>query len=142
MRHLLLAILIVLLPLRAWAGDAMATLMAAPGQVHPLASASVTSAHAHTHTTQTPLDGRDDAGSGSPAVASTDCAIHAGSGHSSPSDLSHCQSCVVCQVCHTVGLAVPILVFAALSAAPQLPLTVVPGFTSAERALGLKPPIS
>lgn len=140
MRHFFVALMIVLLPLRGWAGDVMATQMAAPALAQQVAQIAGTSTH--NHESGTPSHTHSDLVQAGAATLAPDCAGHAGSGHSSPTDNSHCQSCVACQACHTLGLAVPSIVSTEPASAAEKPQLVVSRFTSAERALGLKPPIS
>ena len=127
MRYLLLALMIALVPLRGWVGDAMAMQMA----VAPIAHTHEAGASAPVH-----------AGSPRTETAVADCAGHTGSGNPSPSDPSHCQSCVACQVCNTAALAVQTFAIGATVTPLEVPHSAAPRFTSAERALGLKPPIS
>jgi hypothetical protein len=126
MRHLLFALLIALLPLRGWMGDAMATQMAA-GQLQHQPMQTVDSAHAEPHAENTPplhdCAGQDDDGS-------------------TQADGGHCKTCAACQACHTVALSragpglMPVL------SAPGLPRTAADLFASADAALRKKPPIS
>ncbi len=140
MRHFLLALLIALMPLRGWAGDAMATQMAAVAAVQQSPVAQYGGAHADTPG----APGHDHAVS-DPASAQTaapDCAGHSATQSASSSDSSHCQSCVVCQACYSVALLLPSLAGTATPIAKVAPQSAAPSFTSAERALRLKPPIS
>ena len=139
MRLLLVAIMIVLLPVRGWVGDVMATRMAAPGALLQATGTSTTGTHAHAAT-----DPAHDhvAQQATALTAISDCADHAGAGTGSWSDNSACKSCVVCQVCHTVALELSTAYFSGLVLAPWVPRSVAPRFASADRALGLKPPIS
>lgn len=135
MRVLLLALMIALLPVRGWVGDAMATGMAAGQlQYQPEAAKSIAS---HAHETGMQAHFNHEAA----AQAVTDCASHAAGGTSHTAD-THCGSCSVCQACQTVALS---------TMAPDLtpvvhrftrPRAVAPQFASAEAALGQKPPIS
>ena len=134
MRVLLLALMIALLPVRGWIGDAMATGMAtgmAAGQLQhqPEAAKSIAS---HAHEAVEPAAAQ---------AVTDDCASHAAGGTSHTAD-AHCGSCSVCQACQTVALS---------TMAPDLtpvvhrftrPRAVAPQFASAEAALGQKPPIS
>lgn len=142
MHRLFLVLMIVLLPLRGGMGDVMASEMAAlalAGSMQPAAQAAAQEDHAHAPGTAPHAH----AGAERAATVSAmpDCADHAGSGHS-PSDNAHCMTCVVCQACNTVGLAFPVAISAVFHATPAKPSYLVSSFTSAERALGLKPPIS
>jgi hypothetical protein len=130
MRHLLLALMIVLLPLRGWVGDAMAADMAAastsPQQVVAVAAPAEMS------------------GAPTDSAAHDDCPGHASASPEAPAPVSHadCSTCPSCQACHAVGMV------AGVPALPALPLPMAPPvtrhavFTSAVPAPGLKPPIS
>ena len=134
--------MIVLLPLRGWTSDAMATEMAAPTLVHQLVlghsggagvQANAAASLTHVHGTSVPA--------GAP-MATADCIGHAGSSNSASTDASHCASCVVCQACYSVALVLPRFDIGIAFTSPVLLLSDAASFTSAERALGLKPPIS
>lgn len=129
MRTLLLALLIVLLPLRGWVGDAMATGVPAP-PVHamqniasPQDMALASGAFSHKN-----------AGQAAP------CADHATA--ATPGGDTPCKSCPACDICHSVAHAPPVLpALPVLTAgAPLAPPLLQPA--SAERAAGFKPPIS
>lgn len=127
MRRWFVLVLIALLPLRGWVGEAMAGEMLAQHLAAPKIVAS----------------GQASMG----ADGHQDCMGHAlpsDAGHpaASPQPGSDCPTCAQCQACSSVALALP----PALSLPPVAP-SVVPGeapahFASAEAARGLKPPIS
>ncbi|SFU41095.1 hypothetical protein SAMN05216350_101820 [Polaromonas sp. YR568] len=139
MRHLLLALLIALLPLRGWVGDAMATQMAA-GQIQHSQSQEQGQHHGalaadhsgHEETAEAPQ---------APQAAEPDCAGHS-SGESTHMADGHCESCAACQACNTVALSLmetsPNPVFKS-TAQPRL---AADSFASADAALRQKPPIS
>lgn len=134
MRHLLLALLIALLPLRGLVGDAMAMQMLAPAG-HAMDGAEA-AAPAHGHD-DLPTQAADDAGPcpGHMAQAPDDAApTHAGT--------AECGTCTACQICHTVALAVRDVPEAALAVAPSPPRAGGERFASVTPAPGLKPPIS
>jgi hypothetical protein len=147
MRHFLLALLIALLPLRSWVGDAMATQMAA-GQVQHSQSQLHGQQHDATKTIAEYQDGALAEGhfdheevAEAPPTAEPDCAAHSANGDASTAD-SHCESCAACQACHTVALSLmgssagPVFTsLALLYPAAEL-------FASADTALRQKPPIS
>ncbi|MCZ8257367.1 MAG: hypothetical protein O9327_17085 [Polaromonas sp.] len=147
MRHLLLALLIALLPLRGWVGDAMATQMSA-GQIQHSQSeehgqqhgATKTIAEHQDHTLAEAHFDHEDMAQAQPA-AEPDCAGH-GTGESTHTADGHCESCAACQACNTVALSLtgPDLcpVFKSLA----LPLPAADHFASADAALRQKPPIS
>lgn len=121
MRYVVFAILIALLPLRSWAGDAMAIQMAA--QTIPATAASPNSEHA-------------------------DCMEHAamaddGATHDkAPTADGHCNTCAACQACSAVALVFPDTAVALAALHHSVPQWTAVRFTSADRALGQKPPIS
>lgn len=137
MRFLVLALMIVLLPLRGWAGDAMAIEMA--GQAVAIESAA-TSVHEmgakkfFDHQNQTLKV----------AVTIHDCQEQAAglSEADQAANDEHCGTCPACQACHTVGLSSSPFQVMASFASPQLRPTRTAAFTSASAALGQKPPIS
>ena len=145
MRRFFLGLMIVLLPLRGWMGDAMATEMAVPASMALTApmqlSAEVTAHESHAHQPGTASHSHAGTEQVAGVFAAPGCADHAGSGHS-PSDNSHCKSCVVCQACTVVGLAFPRTISAELHATPEKSPCTVSSFSSADCALSLKPPIS
>ena len=126
MRHLVLALMIVLLPLRGWAGDAMATQMAS----HAIAIESASFDHQN-QALDTPQ-------------AIHDCHEQAAGGleadHTANND--HCGTCQACQACHTVALSPSALKITTSFTSPHLRPVKVAAFTSAAAALGQKPPIS
>ena len=162
MRHLMLAFMILLLPLRGWAGDMMATGMAA-GQLtglhaeqrHPARIATETGA-TNAHGTGAPAQfhakkADHHASGGLQAVAKAssthDCADmqaaapdgHHGVESSSPMD---CGVCPSCQACHTVALTLKSEKTASVFNPLAQPQAAVQTFASADAALSQKPPIS
>lgn len=137
MRHLLFAVLIALLPLRGWVGDAMATQMAAGQVQHRQTQAAAQAEHVH-EAVDTAHAGHKEA---APEIALHDCTGQADEGSSHSAD-GHCETCAACQACHTVALSLaapgPMPVFSA----PTLPRPAADPFASADAALRQKPPIS
>lgn len=137
MRFFILALMIALLPVRGWVGDAMATNMAA-GHAQQIANKTIAN-----NVDESRAEARfEHQPTMSGAVQDVpDCASHV------PPDVTaeaeaNCDSCSACQSCHTVALspATPnskaaFHAFHASPAAAQL-------FASADAALGQKPPIS
>lgn len=128
MRLLVLALMIALLPLRSWAGDAMAVEVAAQalGGPAPAGQAAMDDCH--------PQHGQ--------------AAGHAMGHDAAPADTqgehtsTDCDTCSACQICHSVALTavLPQALAPVLPAiAPQSSQT---RYASAEPAPGLKPPIS
>ena len=116
MRFLLISLMLVLLPLRGWAGDVMAVNMA---------SSTAAQAKMVSMTKQ--------------ASMPADCAMHA-----QPQDAvaaAYCINCDTCELC----LVVANLTFNAWTGIQQLrhlaPLAIDASFTNAARVINLKPPI-
>lgn len=119
MRVLVLALAILLLPLRGWLGDAMAL-----DVVQPVAS--VNAAHA-AHAMHDMGDmAHADEGEAQQPQAQPDC-------HS---------TCTHCQLCHSVALTVWPAMTLLVEAPREAPMFEPAAFASAEPARGFKPPIS
>lgn len=149
MRTLLLALMIALLPIRGWLGDAMALEMARHSL--PVASASTVSAapgaamatQAHCHEAMEAMDATDTVD----ADAGMQMAMDMSDGHASHdttggADHQGCGTCTACQVCHTVALGGMPLIDTVHGAPQAAPAAHTSRFASAEPAQGLKPPIS
>jgi hypothetical protein len=152
-RHLIFALMIALLPLRGWIGDAMATQMA----VHSLHQAQIESVSAQpphqAGATEIIAAGAGNTWAAAPfdhhaasaqSAMSADCLEHGGASADPAGNDSGgaCPDCAFCQACHTVALT---------SAQPSLSSSAQPGtlsqpaaaqFASADAAPGQKPPIS
>ncbi|MBA3592221.1 MAG: hypothetical protein H0W47_00270 [Polaromonas sp.] len=122
MRVLLLALMIALLPVRGWVGNAMAVDMAAQQSL----AATPASAEAVSDT----------------SIMPPDCPMHAQADAEEAAAGAHCSSCNTCQLC---------LALASFAWDPPASATTVPHagpaasvqhFSSAERISSLKPPIS
>jgi len=138
MRHLFLIFMIALLPLRGWISDAMATGMVAT-QVQQQIAAKVRVLHAHEAGVQAHQDTETVVSDAAQTVA--DCSGHASGAEPHAAD-THCDSCSVCQACHTVALSPTATDVTAVFNLSMLPCAAVAQFASAETALGQKPPIS
>ena len=116
-RFLLIALMLVLLPLRGWAGDVMAVNVAATAVV------------------QAKMDSLT-----SQAAMPADCDMH--TQPSTDNAAAHCSNCDTCEMC----LALANLTFAAWAdipqAQPSASLDFDARFSNAVRSLNLKPPIS
>jgi hypothetical protein len=144
MRRWLLVVMVLLLPLRGWVGDAMAGQMlqqhvaivsavvgqsAPPGQAHAHADASAPAhggGHAQAHDC-------DHAQGHVPAAG--DGGQHA-NGH------ADCPTCASCQVCSSVALSSVAWLPAPVAYSHPQPQADQPSFASAEPALADKPPRS
>jgi hypothetical protein len=138
MRRLILAVMIVLLPLRGWIGDAMALEAAAgtPAAIQSIAvdvRPTLEIAHFEADT------GRQDLRAG-PGHCPDHASAPAGGDDSDTS--ADGQACTVCQVCHTVAMSADAAPLPALPLPALVPEMPFPRFTSALPAPGLKPPIS
>lgn len=142
MRHLLFALLIALLPLRGWVGDAMAL-----NVVHPMpVGNSVVVEQAARHTGPAAHHATDahsptPAHAGTEAAASAQATGHAGCAGSS-NDAGQHDTCSACDLCNG-----PALVWTqAARDNAQLPHSRVAqasaSFASSEPEPGIKPPIS
>ena len=142
MRHIVLALMIALLPLRGWAGDVMATQMAASAiSIEAIViKTGVVNAHemgqkgSFAHQKQ----------NFESSNASSDCheqlGVHPDTVNASNTE--HCATCPACQVCHTVALSPQSLNKTISFTASQAGPTSASTFTSADTALGQKPPIA
>lgn len=141
MRHLILALMIVLLPVRGWMGDVMAMESVAATQDatysiadnHPL-----TLGYAHSDADSGVVGLRDGPGH---------CPDHASAHGDGSLDMdndhaAHDGACTACQVCHTVAMIGDAASMPALPLPALAPVLLFPGFSSALAAPGLKPPIS
>ncbi len=139
MRRLILAVMIVMLPLRGWIGDAMA--MAAAGSTAAIYSIAEDD---QLMLGSTGFDGNSSLLGLSGVTAH--CPDHASflddSSDTEGEPSAHGQACTVCQVCHTVAMSAEAMAFATLSLPLIAPQASAPRFTSALPAPGLKPPIS
>jgi hypothetical protein len=138
MRRLILAVMIVLLPLRGWMGDVMAVeaVTGTPAAIQSIAiDVDPTLGIAYFEADS----GRQD--------------LRAGPGHcpdhaSAPAEgddgdaAAHGLACTLCQVCHTVAMSADSVRLATLPPPVLAPETSFHRFTSALPAPGLKPPIS
>jgi hypothetical protein len=131
MRRWLLLVMVLLLPLRGWVGEAMASEML---QQHVAAVAQQV-APAHEHGAYQGHDHRH----------GHDCDEHA---HAAPADAdpaqpqasADCPTCAGCQACSSPALSPAVPVTAAGGFSQPRPHTVQLAYTSAEPAVALKPP--
>lgn len=134
MRHFIFALMIVLLPLRGWAGDAMATQMASA----TVATESV-AVHAHIMGSTATIDPKSQVMPDCHETVSGQPDSGKSASHKTGND--HCGACLACQACHTVALLPALLEVPTVLVSPQL-RPARTAFTSAAAALGQKPPIA
>jgi hypothetical protein len=126
MRHLLLALLIALLPIRGWVGDAMAVAMLAP-PAHSMNQAAQADA-----APPCPDHAAPAASAALHGEAAADQHADAGSDHSHSS----------CDVCNGPAMALSAPAQLALARAHGLRVPPAAHFASSEPHRGIKPPIS
>jgi hypothetical protein len=125
MHRFVLILMLILLPLRGWMGEAMAMDMLAQ---HALATQKVAIHAIHTGTANT-FD----------TEIQAEC--HTATEAADP-DTNHCNTCPVCQMCHSVAAPTPWAIPAPLWLSHAQPATARTRFASAPTAFALKPPIS
>ena len=125
MRRLILILMLVLLPLRGWVGEAMAMEM--------LAQQAVAIENIATNARHTSVD--DTFGT----EIKADC--H-GAAEALDPGTSACGTCQLCQICHTVAAPAPFFALPAPWLPHAQPTTGLARFASAPAAFALKPPIS
>lgn len=127
MRHLLVALMIVLLPLRGWMGDAMAISMAG----------MQLGANEQTHAAVAqPGEHEDCAGMSMATSASPDTSAETADA------MTGCESCPVCQACSIVVMGADPLRTATPFIPQAAPVGALPHFASAHAQRWHKPPIS
>jgi hypothetical protein len=162
MRRPLFLLMIALLLLRGWAGEAMATDMAAghmqrtqhvqwapkiQNAINNIADSRLTDwAGVNSGSEVTSQMAHTDQ---SAVAESSNCAGHGEVPAVPPSEASQqqagsgaCELCAACQACHTVALSPDAFSTASSSSPATLPRSSAAQFASAPAALGQKPPIS
>lgn len=163
MHRIALILMILLLPLRGWAGDVMAIGMAAGQLTAQLqaalekpASVAAESKPAHpyevaaaVHGHSQDIDSHASGGAEPVAMAQTmhDCgdmqaALPGEKTDNDEKSMTDCGTCPSCQACHTVALSVPAEKSIAILNPAVSPDTAAQAFASADVALSQKPPIS
>ena len=128
MRYLLITLMIVLLPLRGWAGNAMAVDMAAQQML--LAQVTIANSAAMVAESSMPAD--------CPMLVQ---AVADKPEQASPASV-HCHSCDTCELCLALAASTLTAWPADMMNPPDAPLLVSNAFQSANTAAGFKPPIS
>jgi hypothetical protein len=122
MRRFIFILMLALLPLRGWMGEAMATEMAAITLIASKASNTPAIAELHSK------------------IIKSDCEMHAGMTKDNSESESK-QSCTHCQACHATGLVTTVEIISYSSIHFSQPQAFSSHFASANIALGQKPPI-
>ena len=154
MRRFMLALMILLLPLRGWMGDAMGTEMGARHMAGPLGNTFVAMKTIATYAHETAATGHFHHDMAAPQAtepsrsvrAAHDCTGHGAQEVSRANDADasadSCGTCQACQACHTVALSQRPMGMTAVFSPLMLPTLPAARFASADAALGQKPPIS
>lgn len=145
MRFFVLALLMVLLPLRGWTGDAMATDMAVSAAAQQMHQTTNAAAKADIHQGHEGHSNHAAHETLTEVTASTaDCLIHADCDqtHNAGHSAGHCESCSACQACHNVPLLVDSDELKQRLNSLWMPTQAVDPFASADAAHDQKPPIS
>lgn len=126
MRHLLLALMIALLPIRGWVGDAMAVAMLAPPahSMNPAAQVDAAPCPDHAAPASTAMHG--------------EAALDMQAGADTGAEHSHSS----CDVCNGPAMALSTPALLALTPAHGLLVPPAEHFASSEPHRGIKPPIS
>lgn len=146
MRILLFILMLTLLPLRGWMGDAMATSMAV-AELQAAASPknamhSVASQASNTRAS-TGFDAENTSNHAVSAVSAvSDCAGHAAAAVADSGDADHCTPCSACGACHSASMSSPDPVWAAAVHGSTPVIWPADAFLSADAAATQKPPIS
>lgn len=134
MRIFLIALIIVMLPVRGWMGDTMA-----------LSMAGIQRDAAAVQAPERQITGADEDCAGMSTASMAAMALTAeaeATAGDALSDSGHCESCANCQACSTVGLATDTVTTAAPALGQISPVGALPHFASADPQRGQKPPIS
>jgi hypothetical protein len=122
MHRFIFILMIALLPLRGWMGEAMATEMAA---------ITIVANKLNNTSSRTDLSSK---------ITNYDCEMHAGL-KQVDSESTTKQSCTHCQACHATGMVSTVEIISISSAHLAQPLAFNAQFASASIALSQKPPI-
>jgi hypothetical protein len=154
MRRLLLILMISLLPLRGWVGDVMAVEMSTAAAAQKANATELVANYVYPTLARGQFDGKN------AVPAHLECPGHAAAAAGPTADSTsagasvdvvasaddapngHCNTCSVCQICHSVALASAVVVYLPNFTANTLPFTGSTRFASAFTALSQKPPIS
>lgn len=144
MHRLLLIFMIVLAPLRGWAGEVMALQMAAQQLAaavsKPVANSPALAAYQHGGAKSAALHG-DCMGRSYVEAAATAATVAAEESHDVHA-ATQCPTCSACQSCSLSALAAQMRIPSVIQFSHAVPTLGGATFTSAEPAPGLKPPIS
>jgi hypothetical protein len=138
MPPLFFTLMIALLLLRGWVGDAMANSMALAPLQHAQPSVMAMQMSVPMTHNAAPMSAVPQAAH----KATHDCAGHTATNDDSPAASTHCQTCDACQACHSVALTPPAASPSAAFDTRTQPLAQAAHFASADAAPGQKPPIS
>lgn len=141
MRRFVLILMLVLLPLRGWAGSVMAVEMSAQNfNAINLEAEYDYSTRASGHFDEESA-AQSHAGCPGHAEMALGASSHSPDGQETTAN-GHCGSCGVCQICHSFALANTVALAPALLPSPSFFAATGFSFASASLASSLKPPIS
>ena len=123
MRRIVFILMIALLPIRGWLGEAMATDMAAMNLIANQAINTMATGQKHNESSM------------------PDCDMHKNMDASQSEEVQTQSTCNSCQACHATGLVNTIPVIQSVTARSVVPLAHIAQLASASIALGQKPPI-
>jgi hypothetical protein len=139
MHRWLLLLMIALLPLRGWVGDAMAGEMIA----QQMGGAQQATSHARAmHVAAQPPHERDHQGRDCMEHAQTPSGDSGATKGERQGEVSPCSTCASCQACSSPALTLGVETGSTRGFAPPRPPSAAARFASADPAPGLKPPIS
>ena len=143
MRVLLFILMLVLLPLRGWMGDAMATSMAV-AELQAAASPKTAMYSVADQASKTRASAGFYAKNESTHAVSavSDCAGHTAAAQTDTDDADHCTPCSACGACHSASMSSPTPVWAAAVHGATPGVWPADAFLSADAATTQKPPIS
>jgi hypothetical protein len=134
MRRFIFILMIALLPLRGWMGEAMATQMATTNLIASQAINTPAGAAFDTKTGTSPL-------LSSMSAMPAGCEMHANAALDSADASAPTKTCTDCQSCHAAGLLCTVHIISGITTHNPAPAAHVSLFVSANLALGQKPPI-
>ena len=143
MRIVLFILMLILLPLRGWMGDAMATSMAITDLRASSSPVSINVVGANKASkSQVKEVVQVQSSAGHAAFASPDCEGHTLSGQANSDETDHCTPCSACGACHAASISTTAPTWSAMVHVATLLTWPVDAYFSADEISRQKPPIS
>jgi hypothetical protein len=139
MRRWLLLLMIMLLPVRGWVGDAMAGQMLQQ-RTHAAMAAGAKPAHHAPQRAAHDCDEHRSAAVGTTSDVAADVGLAAAAAKPSADAGGDCPTCASCQVCSSVALSPSVPLSPGPGFSQAAPHTDAPSLASAEQAIAFKPP--